>query len=58
MRSMQLSFSQLCNPLLCSGLVSLLPRFTTILQKRHIRVFVCVCVCDNPKQSDKSSFPL
>ena len=55
MRSMQLSFSQLCNPLLCSGLVSLLPRFTTILQKRHIRVFVCVCVT-TPSNQIKAAF--
>ena len=41
MRSMQLSFSQLCNPLLCSGLVSLLPRFTTIVEKAYLCVFAC-----------------
>ena len=41
MGSMQLSFSQLCNPLLCSGLVSLLPRFTTIIEKAYLCVFVC-----------------
>lgn len=38
---MQLSFSQLYNPLLCSGLVSLAPRFTTITEKAYLCVFVC-----------------
>ena len=52
MRSMQLSFSQLCNPLLCSGLVSLLPRFTTIIEK----LYLCVFVCHNPSSQISAAF--
>jgi len=52
MGSMQLSFSQLCNPLLCSGLVSLLPRFTTIIEKAYL----CVFVCHNPSGQISAAF--
>ena len=55
MRSMQLSFSQLCNPLLCSSLVSLLPRFTLPSFRKGISVCLCVCVT-TPSSQIKTAF--